>query len=291
MKKIFLCVLAIASIQAFGQKRKKLKLKKYRVSILDDKIEETSGLTFFNHQLYTINDGGNTPRLYQINQENGEIISTIKMPFDNKDWEAITASEKHLYIGDFGNNRGNRKALKIYQLNPDFSLSKAISFYYPEQKDFSRQTHRHNFDAESMVYHNGKLHLFTKEWKSKKTTHYIINPDITENQKAEKVEEFDLGYLATDASYYDGKLYIVGYNKRGKIFLTIFQENEEGLFFNSKFQQYKLGNGGKLGQVEGISINSDGMYISSEKMNYKLMKEPQSFYFVPKFNEVQYFEK
>jgi hypothetical protein len=39
-----------------------------------------------------------------------------------------------------------------------------------------------------MIYLNGKIHLFTKEWGSKSTTHYLIDPEISEKQKAQKIE-------------------------------------------------------------------------------------------------------
>jgi hypothetical protein len=37
-----------------------------------------------------------------------------------------------------------------------------------------------------MIYLNGKIHLFTKEWASKSTTHYTIDPEISEKQEAKK---------------------------------------------------------------------------------------------------------
>lgn len=285
MKKILFLALMFLSVSIFGQGTKRFKLKKYRVSILNDKIRETSGLQVFNGKMYTFNDGGNAPKIFEINPRTGDVLDIIKMPFNNKDWEAMTADENHLYIADFGNNKGNRKDLKIYKIpfrKEDFDVKDIeIPFYYPEQKDFSKQSHKHNFDAESIIYLDGKLHIFTKEWKSKKTTHYTIDVDRKDNQPAKKLEKFDLGYLATDASYYNGKVYIVGYTKKARVFLTIFEKDKNGLFFTKNVQKYILGSAGKLGQVEGIEVNEKGIYISAEKMKYKMWKEPPSYYFVP----------
>lgn len=85
-----------------------------------------------------------------------------------------------------------------------------------------------------MIYLNGKLHLFTKEWKSKSTSHYIIDPTLSEKQKAEKIESYKTNFVVTDATYFDKKLYLVGYTKKTEVFLNIFTETEPGIFFKEK---------------------------------------------------------
>ncbi|MEG0762113.1 MAG: hypothetical protein RR411_11625, partial [Chryseobacterium sp.] len=142
MKKLFLILSIIFSILNSAQQSEIFKLKKYRVSALNDSIRETSGLSFFNEKLYTFNDSGNTPELYQIDEKSGKIIKVLKVNAENKDWESIANDGKNFYIGEFGNNEGTRKDLKIYkipfnenQLQND-SL-KTISFFYPNQKDFT----------------------------------------------------------------------------------------------------------------------------------------------------------
>ncbi len=92
--------------------------------------------------MYTFNDSGNLPELYQIDSNSGKILKVLKTTAENKDWEALANDGENFYIGDFGNNSGTRKDLKIYkipfqddQLQND--LMKTISFYYPEQNDFA----------------------------------------------------------------------------------------------------------------------------------------------------------
>lgn len=286
MRKIIFITLFVLSWVVNAQRVTSFHLKDYRVSILDKSVEETSGLQFYNGSLYTINDSGNSPELFELNKENGKVITTIKLPFKNTDWEAITADENAIYIADSGNNYGNRKTLKIFRVPVMEGKLKVenyseIPFYYPEQNDYSNQSHYHDFDCESMAYIDRQLHLFTKEWKSKKTAHYILSVNEKEKQPAKKLEDFDLGYLATDVSYYNGKLYMVGYTKKAKVYLTVFTKNEQGFFFANKAQKYFLGGAGKLGQVEGIEVNKDGLFISAEKLKYKWLKEPPSYYYIP----------
>ena len=40
----------------------------------------------------------------------------LKINFPNKDWESDYQRWRKFYIGDFGNNAGNRKDLAIYKI-------------------------------------------------------------------------------------------------------------------------------------------------------------------------------
>ena len=67
---------------------------------------------------------------------------------------------------------------------------------------------------------DGNIHLFTKEWSSKNISHYIVNLQNAENQPVIEIESYKTGFVVTDASYFEGKLYVVGlHQKRKKNFL------------------------------------------------------------------------
>lgn len=287
MKKIFLIFILSISIISNAQQAEIFKLKKFRVSVLSDSIQETSGLNFFNGKLYTFNDSGNLPELYEIDSNSGKILKVLKTTAENKDWEALANDGENFYIGDFGNNSGTRKDLKIYkipfqddQLQND--LMKTISFYYPEQNDFTPKNISTDFDLESMIYLNGKIHIFTKEWASKSTTHYILDPENDKNQAAQKLESYPTGFVVTDAAYFDKKLYIVGYTKKTEVFLDIFNEFETGIFFREKPRHLYLGSALSIGQIEGIAVDEKGIYISGEKFYSPIKKTKPFFYFIPK---------
>ncbi|NMR33395.1 hypothetical protein HIO71_04140 [Chryseobacterium aquaticum] len=287
MKKIFLIFILSISIISNAQQAEIFKLKKFRVSVLNDSIQETSGLNFFNEKLYTFNDSGNLAELYEIDSNSGKILKFLKTSAENKDWEALANDGENFYIGDFGNNSGTRKDLKIYkipfqddQLQND--LMKTISFYYPEQNDFTSKNISTDFDLESMIYLNGKIHVFTKEWASKSTTHYILDPENYENQAAQKVESYPTGFVVTDAAYFDKKLYTVGYTKKTEVFLDVFNESEPGIFFREKPRHLYLGSALSIGQIEGIAVDEKGIYISGEKFYSPIKKTKPFFYFIPK---------
>jgi len=287
MKKLFLFLTIIISGQSFSQQKEVFKVKKYRVNYLDEKIKETSGLSLMNGKLYTFNDSGNSPELFELDKTTGEIVNVLKVNGKNKDWEALTNDGKNFYIGDFGNNGGTRRDLEIYKI-PFQANSlkndsvKIISFEYPNQEEFIPKYTLTDFDAEAMVYLNGKIHLFTKEWSSKMITHYIINPENSEKQKAEQIETFKTNYVVTDAYYFDKKLYLIGYTKKTGVFLTVFNESEPGIFFQENPIRYYLGSALSIGQIEGIAVDETGIYISGEKFHSPLGGEKQSLYFIPK---------
>lgn len=297
MKKFFLIVSLSISTISFSQQADFLKIRKYRVNYLDTKIKETSGLSLLNGKLYTFNDSGNTPDLFEINKDNGEIVQIFKTNLINTDWEALTNDGENFYVGDFGNNTGTRKDLAIYKV-PYEKLKQintnqisgtertldgiVISFFYPEQTDFTPKNLKTDFDAEAMIYLDGKIHLFTKEWASKSTTHYTIDPTISEKQEAKKIEAFKTNFVVTDAAYFEKKLYLVGYTKKTEVFLNIYTETEPGIFFKEDPKHYYLGTALSIGQIEGVAVDESGIYISGEKFHSPLGGAKQSLYFIPK---------
>lgn len=284
MKKFIILFSILTTFFSFSQKIEKLPLRKFKIAVLSDSLRENSGLTFFKNKLYTINDSGNTNEVFEIDKNNGEISKKIKTEFLNKDWEAITNDGEHLFVGDFGNNAGNRRDLMVYRINDSANNQSSVNeipFEYKEQTDFSIRYVNHDFDAEAMVFLNGNIHIFTKEWKAKNISHYIINTKSTEKQSVEKKETFKLGFVVTDASYFQGKLYVVGYTKKAKVYMMIFEEDSEGLFFSKPLKKYRLGSALTVGQVEGIAVNDDGIYISNESFSKFIFNAKQHLYLVP----------
>ena len=288
MKKFLLLFSIITSLSIAAQDYSIFKIRKYKVATLSDELKETSGLQWVSDKLYTFNDGGNTSEIFEIDPVNGKVVNRIETGLKNFDWEAITADESHFFIGDFGNNWGTRKDLKIYRIpfatDRENIVSKvdSVQNHYPEQLEFTKKPHANNWDAESMIFKHGNLHVFTKEWQSYHTAHYQISPVTSGTlQTAEKIESYDLGFMATDADYYSKKLYVIGYTHKMEIYLSIFDEDADGRFFSAKPKKYYLGQSTALGQIEGIAVNDAGIYISGEEFNLKIFHAKPAFYFIP----------
>lgn len=277
----------LLGFQVSGQKTQSLKLKKYKIAVLSNSLQESSGLTSFDGRLFSFNDSGNTSEIFEIKAGSSYIEKTFQTRLKNIDWEAITNDGENFYVGEFGNNLGTRKDLKIYQIpfKNDSIIAdsiKPIPFYYPEQIDFTPKNINNNFDAEAMIFFDGNIHLFTKEWITNTVSHYIIDKNLTENQPAQKLESYDTGFVVTDASFFENKLYVVGYTKKASVYMMIFEKDDSGnLFFNKPAKKFSLGRAFKIGQIEGITVTEKGIYISGERFGFKIIKVPQSLYFIP----------
>ena len=287
MRKLFILHFLLISFLGFSQKIEKISLKKYKIAVLSDSLQESSGLTNLDGRLFSFNDSGNTSEIFEITPGSSYIKKTFQTGLRNIDWEAITNDGENFYVGEFGNNLGTRKDLKIYQIpfrNDSLIVDsiKTIPFFYPEQTDFTPKNINNNFDAEAMIFSDGNIHLFTKEWITKTVSHYVINKNLTENQPAKKLESFDTGFVVTDASVFENKLYVVGYTKNASVYMMIFEKDETGnFFFNKPAKKYSLGRAYNIGQIEGITATEKGIYISGERFSIKIKKVPQSLYFIP----------
>lgn len=287
MRKLFILHFLLISFLGFSQKIEKLNLKKYKIAILSDSLQESSGLTNLDGRLFSFNDSGNTSEIFEITPGSSYIKKTFQTGLRNIDWEAITNDGENFYVGEFGNNLGTRKDLKIYQIpfrndSVIANFSKTIPFFYPEQTDFTPKNINNNFDAEAMIFSDGNIHLFTKEWITNTVSHYVIDKNLTDNQPAQKIESFETGFVVTDASFFENKLYVVGYTKKASVYMMIFEKDETGnLFFNKSLKKFSLGRAFNIGQIEGITATEKGVYISGERFNIKVKKVPQSLYFIP----------
>lgn len=274
---IFFSFLLICSCNTSKQAFEK-PTKKNTSFTISDKLDEISGLQIIGNEFYGFNDSGGKPELYKVDKQ-GTITQTIWLKNAiNVDWEAMAMNDSLIFVADFGNNRGNRKDLCIYYIQrSEINVNKKtqevstrkISFYYPEQTDFSNQNRAHDFDSESLFWFNGKLHLFTKEWKSKQTHHYTL--ELTETQQAAQlIESYDSKFLVTGADVLNVNeknsfVALIGYTKLGYIYLLNANvANNQNKLLNSP-KKIKLGHSSKLGQVEGVSIASPNViYYSAE---------------------------
>ena len=170
---------------------------------LSKKLDETSGLEIINKQLLTINDSGNDPVLFYIN-ESGNILDERKLNCcKNNDWESLAADSDYVYIADFGNNYDTRKNLSIIKIPIDKSSNEnpeIINFLYPEQKKFKRIYRRSEYDAEALISFGDILLIFTKN-KRKKITEIYSLPKYGGNFQAQKIGSLNTESIVTGADY------------------------------------------------------------------------------------------
>jgi hypothetical protein len=255
-----------------------IKLTPVKIAVLPKIINENSGLAWVHNKLVTHNDRGNTNHLFVIDPIYGNVLQSIEVKgASNIDWEDLACSPQHLFIGDMGNNEGNRKNLKIYMVHLDdfnFSgdgavdISGVIEFSYPNQNNF-RKSKDHNFDCEAIIYKEGHLYLFSKNRLNHQSDLYRI-PASPGTWQAEFLESFNTRGLITGADIHpEGhQVTLLGYRKKGDCFLWVLESFQEDNFFSGTKEYIRLGRFGKIGQTEGIVYKDDSSYyISSEKVD------------------------
>lgn len=133
-------------------------------------LPESSGLQYYSNGLvWAHNDSGHQPVIYQIDTT-GKVNQFKRITnAANFDWEDLAKDkEGNLYIGDFGNNKNNRKSFQIYKIgNPENIeeeriAAEVITYTYPDQREFPPSENQLNFDVEAMIAFNDNLYLFTK---------------------------------------------------------------------------------------------------------------------------------
>jgi hypothetical protein len=246
-----------------------------RVSGLPDVLIENSGMTEYGNLLWNINDGGGEAAIYGFNPDDTLLLQKIIIrEAVNTDWEDITQDDSHLYIGDFGNNLGDRRDLRIYILNKSdvlpssdsITVAGIISFSFGDQTDFTTAANYTTpWDCEAFVAMDDSLVLFTKDWQSNHTRVYTL-PATAGNYTARFRKEYDISGLVTAAAWSKSKreLLLLGYDLSLTPFISVvpdFSLNNFS-FSDSRRINFKL-----FGiQTEGIAYSADGsIYVSSEK--------------------------
>jgi hypothetical protein len=286
---------------------------------LAENVNESSGLLLLDNRWVTINDSGNAPVLYEMDTTSLEVVREVTIAnMANTDWEALAADANYIYIGDFGNNLGRRKDLRILRVSradymkKDEIEAEVISFFYEDQVDFNGKGNS-DWDAEALLAGPDSLWVFTKQWQKKGTTVYSI-PNTPGNHRAQKGTSFNVRGMVTDAAF-DPKgdmWYLLGYTGELQPFLIQVPSGSPANGFPANTQRYALTVGfvqekGAIvkaeqdqvagvealttkeppvpigfAQAEGIAVSPDGdLFITSEAFDRKIISLPSALYHIP----------
>ncbi len=241
------------------------------VGELPELVNETSGLIFYNGKLITHNDSGNSAELFEIDTVSLEVTRVIQIQNAlNHDWEDITQDNSYIYIGDIGNNNGDRTDLAIYRIRKsDFDSSESvpaerIGFAYEDQLSFNPGDNS-DWDAEALTIMHGQLTVFTKEWQRNGSTAYAI-PNTPGDHIAINLGSSPATGLITAATYNEltNILYLLGYSSQLQPFLIRFADPPGPFSFGGTGEKNDLGIG--FAQAEGIGfVDENTYYITSER--------------------------
>ncbi len=236
-------------------------------------LNETSGLLIHQGKLYTNTDSGTPNSFFQIDTLTGDTLQRIQITnATNYDWEEISEDSNAIYVGDFGNNAGNRTNLKILKIFwsqigtniYESDTAQFITYHYPDQSDFTLHTNANSWDCEAMLTAGDSIYLFTKDWVHGFSKLYSL-PKIPGDYAATLLDSFNAGGLITGASFDSSKhkIVLVGYTTSGQSFLWQLTDFTGNQFLKGNKRKIELG---YAGQTEGVAIlDNNRILLSNEQ--------------------------
>ena len=268
-------------LSAFLQSCEKIAIKIYerksgysvkKLYTLPNDVLESSGVIIYDSIVWTFNDRPENQVLYGISLKSGKVkirLNISGVPAGN--WEDICQDQQNIYLGDIGNNDGDRQELRIYIIPKDSLTGQSEQYIYPEtiafgfadQTDFTQSHNNTSYDCEAIFSKDDSLFVFTKDWINNRTTLYNV-PKIPGNYKLEPMDKFNSDGLVTGADYdaTEKKLVICGY-KTFLPFVTMFDLSGDQLPGNARQDRYNLYE--YFGtQVEGVCFYKGQIYLTNE---------------------------
>jgi hypothetical protein len=236
-------------------------------------LKESSGLCYTDGQLWSFGDSGNPNSIYKIDTLTGAVLQTVTIAnYPNIDWEDITADSSFIYVGDMGNNDGNRTNLRILKLkkedipqnnNAATVNAEAINFAYADQTDLSSNSNT-NFDCEAIAAIGNHLYAFTKDRGDLQTRCYRLSKDPG-TYKVSPLSVFNTNGKITAAAYNTEtkELALLGYMNQNKYsFIWFFNGFAGDDFFNAAATRFTIGTATDW-QTEGLDYISSGRLMVS----------------------------
>ena len=245
------------------------------VDSLPEELSESSALLVWNGLIWTLNDSGGESMLYGFDLKKKKVVKRIVvLGAENHDWESLAMDKKYIYIGDFGNNGGWRRDLRVYRIPKKMKwredtarvVAEKIAFYYPEQKSFIRLPLASRWDCEAFLALEDSLYVFTKDWKWEETQLYKL-PKTPGEVPARLVDSFYVKGLVTGATMSpDRKTVVLSGYESFYPYLWVFYDFPEHDFFHGKvikvrYPEYFMA------QTEGVTFLDDNTILVSSETN------------------------
>ena len=231
---------------------------------LSKELKELSGMTVKGNDIWAITDKPKA-RVFKMD-ETGKLLQTVNITnVEATDVEAVTSDNNFIYLGDVGDNNGDRVERKIIKVAAAGIPSGAevevtaetIEFTFPNEGQVADKK-QNNFDCESLLSFKDSLYVFTKDREDKETKLYVI-PKIPGKYVARYINSFDSKGLVTDAAVNkdNTEVALIGYHK-GHLYPFIY------LFTNFK------GNDFLSGEHEKINLASKNWDWQLESITYSV---------------------
>ena len=255
-------------------------VKPVKTMELSSRLQETSGLIYWNHLIWTHNDSEDK-HVYVLDT-NANLLDSIALnDIVNTDIEEISQDDSSVYLLDAGNNNGGiRTDLHILRITKESLLQRkpqidTLWFSYQNQFDLSNESfNKTDFDCEAFIVTQDSIYLFTKQWLRQGTYMYVLPKQAGRHIAVLRDSLSDIG-LITGVCYLplQKKLVFCGYNRVLHPFLLVSYDFSEPYFFKGSLRKIKLRL--PFHQIEAVT-SEDGtvFYLTNEKINRPLLHIP-----------------
>jgi len=234
------------------------------IATLSDSLKELSGLIKVCGTLLGHNDGGNLELLHRIQGNTGTEQGTSPLPLSLIDWEDIAVDSTHLYLGDFGNNTGQRDTLSIYRLalnevcNGSIQSVDTLRFWYADAPTGVLPADSHNLDCEAMAVYRDSLWLFSKNRVGNQVRIYGLR-GLSGLHGIQALDSIQVEGQITGADVLgDSSMVLVGYTPPFYTpFLILGFGSDLGAPWKGCLRRIELGSVLQMGQLEAVCFWTD----------------------------------
>ncbi|MCW3110458.1 MAG: hypothetical protein JWQ09_4964 [Segetibacter sp.] len=252
-------------------------------TVLPKELKEISGITAVGENIWAITDKPKA-RVFKLDG-GGKLLQTVNVSnVEATDVEAVASDSNFVYLGDIGDNIGDREERQIIKVSLANIPAGAevqvpgeiIEFTFPNE-EVTENKKQNNFDCESLMSFKDSLYVFTKDREDKETKLYVL-PKTPGKYTARYINSFNSEGLVTDAAMnkQNNELALIGYHK-GHLypFIFLFTNFQGNDFFSGEHQKIELANKKWDWQLEGITYsNKNIVYFSCEETK----EVPATFY-------------
>lgn len=173
-------------------------------SFTDDRIIESSGLVARDGLVVTVNDSGDSARIFTVDARTGDTVGVTSWPGEAEDVEALApAGPGEVWVGDIGDNAGARDAVTVtrvpYGRGDREADVASYDLVYPDGPH----------DAETLLVQprSGRLYVVVKEFVGRL---YAAPEHLSADQPNRLTPADDVLGTATDGAFFpDGRHLVV----------------------------------------------------------------------------------
>ena len=241
---------------------------------LSKPLNEISGIASDGDDLWAITDKPKAV-VYRVDLK-GKVQQEITIKNAKaSDVEAVTRDADFVYIGDVGDNEGNREERQIIKLAKS-GIGKGketevdaelITFRFSDETMVDKKK-KNNYDCEALLSYGDSLYLFTKRRTDLQTELFSL-PKTPGKYTARSVGVFNCNGLITDAAINanNNEVALTGYNKGHKYPFILLLKNFQGCnFFTGESERIELTDKPWDWQIESITYSaSNQVYFACEE--------------------------